>query len=60
MANIPDSEMDLPDAQKEFMEILHQVKNPATLKDFLSWIKVNWFADGARLDTGKILTYLKK
>ena len=37
--------MELPDAQKEFMEILHRVKDPSTLEGFLGWVKQNWFAD---------------
>ena len=37
--------MELPDAQKEFMEILHRVKDPSTLEGFLGWVKQNWFAN---------------
>lgn len=35
--------MELPDAQKEFMEILHRAKNPDIINSFLSWVKENWF-----------------
>lgn len=41
--------MELPDAQKEFMEILHRVKDPSTLSGFLGWIQENWFADSNKL-----------
>ncbi len=41
--------MELPDAQKEFMDILHRVKDPSTLEGFLGWVKQNWFADGSNI-----------
>lgn len=45
--------MELPSAQKEFVEILHQIKDPATLHGFLSWIKENWFSGDSNLNIGK-------
>lgn len=44
--------MELPSAQKEFVEILHQIKDPATLHGFLSWIKENWFSGDSNLNIG--------
>jgi hypothetical protein len=45
--------MELPDAQKEFMEILHRAKDPTTINGFLSWVKENWFAGDNNLNIGK-------
>lgn len=50
--------MELPGAQKEFVEILHQIKDPATLHGFLSWIKENWFAGDNNLNIGKYFLLL--
>lgn len=45
--------MELPDAQKEFMEILHRAKDPSVINGFLSWVKENWFAGDNNLNIGK-------
>ncbi len=45
--------MELPDAQKEFMEILHRAKDPSVVNGFLSWVKENWFAGDNNLNIGK-------
>ncbi|XP_046651200.1 uncharacterized protein LOC124342275 [Daphnia pulicaria] len=44
--------MELPDAQKEFMEILHRAKDPSVINGFLSWVKENWFAGDNNLNIG--------
>jgi hypothetical protein len=50
--------MELPDAQKEFMEILHRAKDPSVINGFLSWVKENWFAGDNNLNIGKYIHFI--
>jgi len=40
--------MELPFAQKEFVDILQRVDSTATLNQFLKWIQENWFRTDAK------------
>ena len=44
--------MELPEAQKEFVDILNRVKDPSTLNGFLSWVKENWYSGNSALVAG--------
>lgn len=50
--------MELPEAQKEFVDILNRVKDPATLNGFLGWVSENWFSGNSILNAGSVFAFL--
>lgn len=51
--------MELPEAQKEFVDILNRVKDPATLNGFLGWVQENWFSGSSILDASTRCIHFK-